>query len=212
MICDERRVLFAGLTGGYSEDFMGMTRIEMREKLKDRLTDKRYEHSLGVEYTAACMAMCHNMDIEQAAIAGLLHDCAKNYTATEKIMKCEKYGLPISGYERQNPELLHAKLGAAVARDKFRIKDREILSAITWHTTGRPNMTELDKVIYIADFIEPNRKYLPEMDEIRKEAFTDLDKCLIHILSNILEYLKRKGSTIDQITEQTYEFYVGQYK
>ena len=111
-----------------------MTRIEMREKLKDRLTDKRYEHSLGVEYTAACMAMCHNMDIEQAAIAGLLHDCAKNYTATEKIMKCEKYGLPISGYERQNPELLHAKLGAAVARDKFRIKDREILSAITFNS------------------------------------------------------------------------------
>lgn len=188
---------------------MEMDRIEMREKLKERLTPRRFEHSLGVEYTAAAMAMRHGLDLEQAAVAGLLHDCGKNYSAEEKILKCEKYGLPISTYERKNPELLHAKLGAAIAKDKFRVKDREILSAITWHTTGCPNMSDLDKVIYIADFIEPNRKMLPEMDVIRKEAFIDLDTCLLHILSNILEYLKRKGETIDEISEQTYDFYVG---
>lgn len=185
-----------------------MERIEMREKLKERLTPKRFEHSLGVEYTAAAMAMCHGLNIEQAAIAGLLHDCGKNYSPEEKIHKCEKYGLPISAYERKNPELLHAKLGAAIAKDKFRVKDREILSAITWHTTGCPNMSDLDKVIYIADFIEPNRKMLPEMDEIRREAFQDLDTCFLHILSNILEYLKRKGDKIDSISEQTYNFYM----
>lgn len=190
---------------------MKMTRIEMREKLKERLTDKRYEHSLGVEYTAAALAMAHGMDSEQAAVAGLLHDCAKCYSAEEKIAKCEKYGLPISDHERKNPELLHAKLGAAIAKDKFKIRDHEILSAITWHTTGCPNMSDLDKIIYIADFIEPNRKELPEMEEIRREAFQDLDKCLIHILSNILDYLNRKGSKIDPITEETYEFYVGNY-
>lgn len=185
-----------------------MERMEMREKLKERLSAKRFEHSLAVEYTAAAMAMCHNVDIEQAAIAGLLHDCGKNFSAAEKIAKCEKYGLPISNYERRNPELLHAKLSAAIAKDKFKVKDREILSAITWHTTGCPNMSDLDKIIYIADFIEPNRKMLPEMDEIRKEAFVDLDQCLTHILSNILEYLSRKGSTIDEITEQTYQYYI----
>ena len=190
---------------------MGMTRIEMREKLRERLSDRRYEHSLGVEYTAACMAMCHGLDVEKAAIAGLLHDCAKNYSADDKIAKCIKYGLPISDYERSNPELLHAKLGAAVAKDKFKIKDHEILSAITWHTTGCPNMSELDKVIYVADFIEPNRKFLPEMDEIRKEAFTDLDKSFLHILKNILDYLHRKGSVVDKITEQTYEYYIGHH-
>lgn len=187
---------------------MKMTRIEMREKLRERLTDKRYEHSLGVEYTAAALAMAHGSDIEQAAIAGLLHDCAKCYSAEDKIAKCEKYGLPISDFERQNPELLHAKLGAAVAKDKYKVRDHEILSAITWHTTGCPNMSDLDKIIYIADFIEPNRKELPEMDEIRKEAFQDLDKCLVHILSNILDYLSRKGSKIDPITEETYNYYV----
>ncbi len=187
---------------------MKMTRIEMREKLRERLTDKRYEHSLGVEYTAAALAMAHGLDIEQAAIAGLLHDCAKCYSTEDKIAKCEKYGLPISDFERQNPELLHAKLGAAVAKDKYKVRDHEILSAITWHTTGCPNMSDLDKIIYIADFIEPNRKELPEMDEIRKEAFLDLDKCLVHILSNILDYLSRKGSKIDPITEETYNYYV----
>ena len=191
---------------------MKMTRIEMREKLRERLTDKRYEHSLGVEYTAAALAMAHGLDIEQAAIAGLLHDCAKCYSAEDKIAKCEKYGLPISDFERQNPELLHAKLGAAVAKDKYKVRDHEILSAITWHTTGCPNMSDLDKIIYIADFIEPNRKELPEMDEIRKEAFQDLDKCLVHILSNILDYLSRKGSTIDPITEETYNYYVRNIK
>lgn len=190
---------------------MKMTRIEMREKLRERLTDKRYEHSLGVEYIAAALAMAHGMDIEQAAVAGLLHDCAKCYSTEEKIDKCNKYGLPISDFERQNPELLHAKLGAAIAKDKFKIRDHEVLSAITWHTTGCPNMSDLDKIIYIADFIEPNRKELPEMDEIRREAFMDLDQCLIHILSNILDYLKRKGRKIDPITEETYEFYVGNY-
>ncbi len=184
-----------------------MERPEMREKLRERLSDKRFEHSLGVEYTAACMAMCHGADVEKAAIAGLLHDCAKN--VPDKIAKCEKYRLSVSATERANPELLHAKLGAAVAKDKFKVKDSEILSAITWHTTGCPNMTELDKIIYIADFIEPNRKMLPEMEEIRKEAFTDLDKCLVHILSNMIGYLKFKGDPLDEITMETYAFYVG---
>lgn len=185
-----------------------MDRIEMREKLRTRLTDKRFEHSLGVEYTAAAMAMCHGINPEQAAIAGLLHDCAKNYSAEEKLVKCEKYRLSVSEYERQNPELLHAKLGAAIAKDKFKVKDREILSAITWHTTGCPNMSELDKIIYIADFIEPNRKPVPEMPQIRREAFLDLDICLIHILTSVLDYLEQENRDIDPISRETYRFYV----
>ena len=117
------------------------------------------------EYTAAAMAICHRVNVEQAAIAGLLHDCAKNYPTEEKLAKCEKYRLSISDYERQNPELLHAKLGAAVAKDKYKIKDREILSAITWHTTGCPNMSDLDKIIYIADYIEPARNKAPRLTD-----------------------------------------------
>ena len=86
--------------------------------------------------------------------------------------------------------------------------DQVILDAITYHTTGRPNMTLMDKIIFVADYIEPNRKMLPEMEEIRKEAFTDLDACVIHILKNTLDYLNRTTAEMDYMTQKTYDFYV----
>ncbi|MDE5965828.1 MAG: bis(5'-nucleosyl)-tetraphosphatase (symmetrical) YqeK [Lachnospiraceae bacterium] len=186
-----------------------MDRIKMREQLERKLTKKRYEHSMGVSYTAAAMAMVYGLDTEKAAVAGLLHDCAKCYSSEEKLKRCKKHNLPISSYEQKNPELLHAKLSAYYAREKYGVEDEEILSAITWHTTGKADMSTLDKIIYIADFIEPNRKMLPEMEEIRKEAFLDLDRCLIHILTNMIRYLSRKDAgSIDPLTLETYEYYV----
>lgn len=185
-----------------------MNRIEMREKLEKKLTKKRFEHSLGVEYTAGALAMVHGANVGNALIAGLLHDCAKCISAEEKISKCEKYHLGISEYERENPELLHAKLGAYYAKEKYGVDKEDILSAITWHTTGRPAMTILDKIIFIADYIEPNRRPLPEIDEIRKEAFTDMDKCIIHILKNTLSYLDTTDSVKDEMSVKTYNYYV----
>lgn len=187
-----------------------MDRIKMREQLKGKLTKKRYEHSIGVSYTASAMAMVHGADVEQAAVAGLLHDCAKCYPTEEKLKRCKKHKLPINSYERKNPELLHAKLSAYYAREKYGVTDEEILSAITWHTTGKADMSVLDKIIYIADYIEPNRRALPEMDTIRREAFCDLDACLVHILKNTIAYLMdREPESIDSITMETYQYYVG---
>ncbi len=186
-----------------------MDRIKMRELLEKRLTKKRYEHSIGVSYTAAALAMVYGLDVEQAAVAGLLHDCAKCYLPEEKLKRCKKHHLPINSYEKKNPELLHAKLSAYYAKEKYDVDDDEILSAITWHTTGKSDMSPLDKVIYIADYIEPNRKPLPEIDMIRKEAFENLDKCLIHILNNTIGYLKQIApDTIDPITMETYTYYI----
>lgn len=186
-----------------------MDRIKMREQLENKLTKKRYEHSIGVSYTASAMAMAHSADVEKAAIAGLLHDCAKCYSTEEKLKRCKKHKLPINQYEKNNPELLHAKLSAYYAKAKYGVEDEEILSAITWHTTGKANMSVLDKIIYIADYIEPNRKTLPEMEEIRHEAFTDLDKCLVHILKNTINYLmERDPDSIDSITQETYQYYI----
>lgn len=186
-----------------------MDRTKMRELLEEKLTKKRYEHSIGVSYTAAAMAMVHGLNVEHAAIAGLLHDCAKCYSAEEKLKRCKKHKLSINKYEKKNPELLHAKLSAYYAKSRYQVEDADILSAITWHTTGKADMSALDKVIYIADYIEPNRKVLPEMDIIRKEAFEDLDKCLIHILKNTIEYLMQHDpDNIDSITLETYEYYV----
>lgn len=185
-----------------------MDRDEMIKKLKKKLNEKRFIHSIGVEYTAANLAFRYGADVEKARIAGLLHDCAKCIPTEEKLNKCKKFGLPINSSEKENPDLLHGKLGAYYAKEKYGIDDEEILSAITWHTTGHPDMTLMDKIIFVADYIEPNRKIIRDLPEIRKEAFIDLDRCIIHILKNTLEYLKDKEYVIDETTEETYYFYV----
>lgn len=184
-----------------------MDRQQMRDKLREKLPSKRFEHSVGVEYTAATMAFMYGVDYEKAMVAGLLHDCAKYVPNDKKIQKCEKRKVPISECEYKNPDLLHAKLSAIYAKEKYEINDREILSAIACHTTGKPAMTTLEKIIYIADYIEPNRIPLPEMDIIRREAYTDLDICLLHILHNTMHYLGKKGAHIDPATKETFEFY-----
>lgn len=186
-----------------------MDRTKIREQLEGKLTKKRYEHSISVSYTAAAMAMVHGVDIEQAALAGLLHDCAKCYSAEEKLKRCKKLHLSINAFEKKNPELLHAKLSAYYAKTRYGVEDEAVLSAITWHTTGKAAMSDLDKIIYIADYIEPNRKPLPEIEQIRKEAFEDLDRCLVHILNNTITYLmKQDPDNIDSITLETYRYYM----
>lgn len=184
-----------------------MDRLEMIDKLRDKLSAKRFEHSVGVEYTAGTMAFLYDVDCEKAMVAGLLHDCAKYVSNDKKIRKCEKRGIPISECEYKNPDLLHAKLSAVYAKERYGVTDKEILSAINCHTTGKPGMTTLEKIIYIADFIEPNRNILPDMDIIRKEAYTDLDQCLLHILHNSMKHLCKKGAIVDPLTQETYECY-----
>ncbi len=189
-----------------------MDRSEMIKKLKPRITEKRFIHSIGVEYTAASMAFVYGASVEKARIAGILHDNAKCIPTDEKLRKAEKFGLPISKSERKNPDLLHGKLGAYYARTKFDVTDEEILSAITWHTTGHPCMTLLDKIIFVADYIEPNRKMIKELPEIRHEAMTDIDKAVMHILKNTLGYLETKNDSIDEMSRETYEYYLELYR
>lgn len=180
---------------------------DMRAILKNKLSESRYEHTLGVEYTSAALAMRYGADMEKARVAGLLHDCAKYFPGDKLLAKCKKYNLPVNQYEEEFPQLLHAKVGARLAYNKYGIKDEEILSAIAWHTTGRPQMTLLDKIVYIADYIEPNRNKAPDLPEIRQLAFQDIEKCLITIVSHTLNYLKETGSVIDPMSFSTYEYY-----
>ena len=179
----------------------------MKEKVRAQLDYNRYEHTMGVMYTAASMAMRYDADLEKALTAGLLHDCAKCVPSKKKIELCEEYGIKISEAEYKNPGLLHAKLGAYFAKVEYGVQEQEILDAITYHTTGRPNMTLLDKIIYIADYIEPNRMEAPNLDKIRKLAFEDIDVCLCAILEDSLVYLKTRKEVIDPMTEQTYIYY-----
>ncbi len=186
-----------------------MNRDKIIDKLQSKLTEKRLLHSIGVEFTAASMAMVYGVDIEKARMAGLLHDCAKGLSAKEKIEKAKKHGISISDYEEKNPEMLHAKLGAYYAKTKYGVLDEDVLNAITYHTTGRPDMSLLVKIIFVADYIEPGRKMLDELPEIRKEAFSDIDKCVIHILKNTIAYLKEIADDMDITTQETYDFYCG---
>ena len=180
---------------------------KIKEILKNELDEARMEHTMGVMYTAAALAMRYNEDVQKALIAGILHDCAKCVPSGAKILLCEKYDIQISDVERQNPGLLHAKLGAAFAKDIYHIEDKDILNAIICHTTGHPAMTSLDKIIYIADYMEPGRKNLPNMNEVRRLAFEDIDKCLYKILKDSLIYLASRNMPVDPMTEQTYLYY-----
>lgn len=189
-----------------------MDRSEMVKKLKSKLSDKRFVHSIGVEYTAASLAFVHGEDVQRARIAGLLHDCAKCIPTDEKLKKAKKLGLPINKSEKANPDLLHGKLGAYYAKEKYGINDPDILSAITYHTTGHPDMSLMDKIIFVADYIEPNRKMIRDLTDIRKEAYEDLDTCIIHILKNTLEYLDKNKDVIDEMTQKTYDYYVKKKK
>ena len=180
---------------------------KMQKKLKPHLDKDRYSHTLGVMYTAAALAMCHGADLDQALTAGLLHDCAKCIPGETKIRLCRRYHLNISEAEQKNPSLLHAKLGALMAAKKYHVRDRDILNAIASHTTGRPHMSVLEKIIYIADYMEPGREELPNMGDVRKLAFQDLEECLYRILKDSLAYLNSKDMVIDPMTEKTYLYY-----
>ena len=148
---------------------------KISKKLMKELDEDRYRHTQGVMYTSAALAMRYGADLKKALLAGLLHDCAKCIPGHTKIKMCEKYNLEISEIERKNPSLLHAKLGAYLAKDKYDM--------------------------------EPGRKELPNMMDVRHLAFEDIDKCLYRILRDSLVYLKAQDMPIDQTTEETYQYY-----
>ncbi len=178
-----------------------------RKMLKEDIGKKRYLHSIGVSDTAACLAMRYGYDVKNAAIAGLLHDCAKGLSEEELIGTVTRANIDISPIERDNPELLHSKAGSVIAREKYGISDETILSAIFWHTTGKPAMSLLEKIIFLADYIEPNRCNIPNIERIRKLAFTDIDASVAFACENSIEYLKRSSRVIDRITVDTYDYY-----
>ncbi len=178
-----------------------------RKLLKDKLTNSRYEHTLGVEYTAAALAMCYGADVFKAEMAGLLHDCAKCYSEDYMLEFCKTNNIPISEAEYKSTYLLHAKIGAYLAREVYKIEDEDIISAIKYHTTGRVNMSLLEKIVFVADYIEPRRDAAPNLTQIRKMAFSDIDKALLMILEDTLIYLKSQSNDIDPATEETYNYY-----
>lgn len=180
---------------------------KIRNKLEQTLDEERFEHTLGVAKTAAFLACLFDYDSDKAYLAGLLHDCAKNVSHKDKIKLCKKNNIDITEVEYENPSLLHAKCGAILANEQYDISDADILNAIRNHTTGRPDMSMLEKITFIADYIEPGRKAIPGLKEIRETALVDIDKCVYLILKNTLKYLSNTAKAIDPNTQMTLEFY-----
>lgn len=181
--------------------------LKMQKKVKKYMDEDRYHHTLGVMYTATAMAMCHGADLEKAQIAGLLHDCAKCIPNDKKLKLCKRHGLPVSETEKKSPYLLHARLGAYIAEHKYDISDPEILSAIACHTTGKPAMTLLEKIIFIADYIEPMRNKASDLAEVRYLAFHDLDRAVYVTMRDTLCYLEQEKSCLDNQTVVAYNYY-----
>lgn len=168
---------------------------EIKASLARELKHNRYKHSLGVMESAAILAKRYGASEEKAVLAGLLHDCARIYTDKELLEKAAAENIAADAVETASPALLHAKVGAVLAEKKFGIKDAEISAAIRLHTTGGINMTKLDKIIYLADMIEPNRDF-PEVDALRKIAKKDLDEAVLMALEQSIRFIMAKGQLI----------------
>lgn len=177
----------------------------LREKSYAYLKPTRIAHVAGCESEAVKLAQRWGEDPETAAEAGILHDITKKLLLSEQLILCGKYGIINDTFETENVKLLHAKTGAALAKDLFNVSD-EVYEAIRWHTTGKPDMTLLEKIIYMADYIEPNRDF-PGVDELRRLAYEDLDEAMALGLEMSLEDIRSYGSEPYYVTAEAYKWY-----
>lgn len=179
---------------------------KLKKCLKKELTKERYQHTIGVMYTAASLAMKYGYPMEDAMLAGLLHDCAKCLSDNERLKICDQQNISVTEIEKKHPHLLHAKVGACLAQKAYGVEDEDILHAIRVHTTGCADMNLLDQIIYVSDYIEPGRDKAPRLSDIRQMAFTDLNRCCAMIFQDTVEYLS-SSSDMDPTTLEAYEFY-----
>ena len=173
-----------------------MTIDEMRRLLQSRLKKSRFAHSIGVADTAVKLAKRFNVNTEKAYIAGLLHDCAREFENYQLTDEAIKRGIEIGEVERSMPLLLHSYIGAIMIKEVYGVDDSEISQSIWRHTVGGRNMTALDKIIYFADMIEPHRDY-PGVDHLRQlSETTSLDEMMLEGLSESIIFVVQKNSLI----------------
>lgn len=176
----------------------------LREQAIAMLKPKRVPHVLGCEQEAVRLAERWGEDEEDAAEAGILHDITKKFVLEEQLILCEKYGIITDSLESRSEKLLHSKTGAAVARDRFGVSDR-VYEAIRWHTTGKADMSLLEKILYMADYIEPTRDF-EGVDELRELAYRDLDEAMILGLEMSLEDITSRGEPPHENTVSALEW------
>lgn len=168
----------------------------IEEKLKEMLPEKRVKHSIGVSNCAVKLSEIYNCDREKAKLAGLIHDCAKYFTNEEIEYNVKKFNIDLDPLEENNRSLSHSIVGSYVIQDKFNIEDADIINAVRYHTTGRENMSLLEKIIYMADLIEDGRNF-PLVDELRQLAYSGkLDEALLLSFNNTIKFVMNNNQFI----------------
>mgnify|MGYP002589532687 CR=1 FL=1 len=189
---------------GTTADLKHLTVDELRPIAMSYLKPKRMPHVLGTEQEAVRLAERYGADVTKARIAALLHDCTKKLDMDEQLALCKKYHIPLDELERKALKLLHSKTGAAIARDVFAVDD-DVYNAIMYHTTGKPDMTLPEKIIYLADYIEPTRDF-PGVEALRRTVYEDLDRGLLMGLTMTIDEMEEMGNPVHHMTRDARDY------
>lgn len=189
---------------GTRTDLTHLTPEALRPIALSYLKPKRMPHVLGTEQEAVRLAEKYGADVTKARIAALLHDCTKKLDMDEQLALCRQYAIPLDELEQKALKLLHSKTGAAIARDVFAVDD-EIYNAILYHTTGKPDMTLLEKIIYLADYIEPTRDF-PGVETLRRTVYEDLDRGLLLGLTMTIDEMEEMGNPVHHMTRDARDY------
>ena len=193
----------AGLYGT-GKDYTGLSLEELEQTVVSLLNPNRVAHVLGCRDAAVALAERYGEDVTNAARAGLLHDITKAIDGPLQLTLCDEYGILLNKFSQENPKTLHALTGSLVADQIFGENDA-VVTAIRYHTTGRPDMSLLEKIIYIADYIEANRNF-PGVEEMRKAAFEDLDVAMLMGLESATAHVLRQGQELAAATSDAVKF------
>ena len=175
---------------------------EIKDKLKSTLSPKRFDHSIHVMEASRELAEKYGADIEEAILAGLIHDCARDLKNTDTFALCRKYSITVDPIMQKQPQLLHGIIGSFLARDLFEIDCPRVLTAVAEHTMGREGMDKLSCIVFIADYIEAGRDY-PGVEKIRKAADESLEKAVVAGLDNTIGFILQKGGLLHPQTVAT---------
>lgn len=190
---------------GY-ETYVGISREQLLVKMQQLLPEKRFKHCLGVEQAAIDLAGRFGVDVEKAGLAGLLHDYAKKLSDEEFLALIDKYALD-SALKDWGNNVWHGMVGIYKIQEDLGLTNPEILRAIEIHTVGSTQMSDLDKVVYVADYIEPNRDF-PGVEQAREIAHISLNQAVAYETAHTVEHLAHKGLPIYPQTLETYNAYV----
>ena len=182
-------------------------RARYLEALRQRLTQKRLVHSLGVEKMAVDLAKRYGEDAEKAAVAGLLHDYAKYVPDDKMLAYAKEFGIPLCHAYEAQPNLLHGPVGAKLAERELGICDAQVLAAIAHHTTGARGMSRLEEIVYLSDLLEENREF-DGVEQLREALGLGLEQALEQALAHELAYLQKKGGEVHPDTAAAYQWVI----